>query len=131
MASRKHRRKREKLQRHEYEYVLEDEDGEVTSAERLSDLNAQKPEKASRPQGPIVDRRGRTVPKPSLQRLVRRGLIFAPLVFLFVFATGRKDLSTLGIILNTVVIVGFLLPFMYLVDTLVYRMASKRYGSGR
>ena len=131
MPSRKQRRKREKLQRHEYEYVLEGEDGEEESAPRLSELNAPKADKAATPKGEIVDRRGRVVPKPSLQRIARRGAIFTPLVFVFVYATGRETLSTIGIIGNTAVIMAFLLPFMFLVDSLVYRMAQKRYGSGR
>ncbi len=131
MPSRKQRRKREKLQRHEYEYVLEGEDGEEESAERLSELNAPKADKAATPNGEIVDRRGRVVPKPSLQRILRRGAIFAPLVLVFVYVTGRENLSTVGIIANTAVILAFLLPFMFLVDSLVYRMAQKRYGSGR
>jgi hypothetical protein len=132
MASRKQRRKREKLQRHEYEYVLEGEDGEEQSAARLSELEAEQAKDAPRvPKGEIVDRRGRVVPKPSLERILRRGMIFAPFVFLFVYLTGRNDLSTIGIVMNTVVILAFLLPFMFLVDSLVYRMALKRYGPGK
>jgi hypothetical protein len=131
MASRKQRRKREKLQRHEYEYVLEGDDGEEESAPRLSELNAPKTKQPAQPKGEIVDRRGRVVPKPSLERILRRGLIFAPLVFVFVYATGRNSLSTIAIVLNTAVILAFLLPFMFLVDSLVYRMALKRYGAGR
>ncbi len=131
MASRKQRRKREKLQRHEYEYVLEGDDGEEESAPRLSELNAPKAKQPGQPKGEIVDRRGRVVPKPSLERILRRGLIFAPLVFVFVYATGRNSLSTIAIVLNTAVILAFLLPFMFLVDSLVYRMALKRYGTGR
>ncbi len=132
MATRKHKRKREKLQRHEYEYVLEGEDGEEQSAPRLSELEAEKAKTAPRtPKGEMVDRRGRVVPKPSLERILRRGAIFAPLVFIFVYATGRNNLSTLGIVMNTAVILAFLLPFMFLVDSLVYRMALKRYGSGK
>ncbi len=90
MPSRKQRRKREKLQRHEYEYVLEDEDGEEESAERLSELDLPKtkrPKEPATPKGQIVDRRGRVVPKPSLERMLRRGAIFAPLVFVFVYIT--------------------------------------------
>jgi hypothetical protein len=131
MPSRKQRRKREKLQRHEYEYVLEGEDGEEESAPRLSELNAPKAKESASPKGELIDRRGRVVPKPSLQRIARRGAIFAPLVFIFVYATGRETLSTVGIVMNTVVILAFLLPFMFLVDSLVYRMAQKRYGSGK
>jgi hypothetical protein len=129
MPSRKQRRKREKLQRHEYEYVLEDEDGEELSAERLSELNLPKAPRsadANRKPGEIIDRRGRVVPKPSLQRVLRRGALFAPLVFIFVYATDDGSLTTK--LVSTVVILGFLIPFMFLVDSFVYRMAERRHG---
>ena len=80
MASKKQRRRREKLQRHEYEYVLETDEGEEVlesprDAEVASPKNG-KPAKA--PVGP-VDRHGKPVPKPSLKRVLRRTAIFAPL----------------------------------------------------
>jgi hypothetical protein len=37
MPSRKQRRRREKLQRHEYEYVIETEEGEEIAVERLAE----------------------------------------------------------------------------------------------
>lgn len=131
MPSRKQRRKREKLQRHEYEYVLEDEDGEVTSAKRLSELDVPKAKPAHdgrSKSGDLVDKRGRTIAKPSLRRVLRRGAIFAPLVFVFVYATGRNELKMATILINTAIILAFLLPFMFLVDSLIYRMAQNRYA---
>jgi hypothetical protein len=129
MPSRKQRRKREKLQRHEYEYVLEDEDGELQSAERLSELDvpkAPRPAKEGSKNGELVDRRGRKIPKPSLERVLRRGAIFAPLVFLFVYATDKGSLT--ANLFSTAIILGFLLPFMFLVDSVVYRMAERRHA---
>jgi hypothetical protein len=129
MPSRKQRRKREKLQRHEYEYVLEDEDGELTSAERLSELDVPKPKRQADPgsrNGELIDRRGRVVPKPSLERVLRRGALFAPLVFAFVYFTDGGSLT--AILFSTAIILSFLLPFMFLVDSVVYRMAQKRHG---
>ena len=129
MPSRKRRRKREKLQRHEYEYVLEDEDGELQSAERLSELDVPKTPRAAKEgskNGELLDRRGRKIPKPSLERVLRRGAIFAPLVFLFVYATDGGSLT--ANLFSTAIILGFLLPFMFLVDSVVYRMAERRHA---
>jgi hypothetical protein len=135
MASRKQRRRREKLQRHEYEYVVETEEGEEVSAERLSDLEEAAEPKRGSPDGKkesgLVDRRGRPVPKPSLERVLRRAVIFAPLVFVFVYATARNELTIGGVVLNTLFVLAFLLPFVYLVDSMVYRLALRRYGPER
>ena len=61
MPSRKQRRKREKLQRHEYEYVIETEDGEEI-LERPPEVEATekngKPRKAA---GGPVDRLGKPI----------------------------------------------------------------------
>jgi len=55
----------------------------------------------------------------------KRGLIFAPLMFLTVtFLSG--DLTVIQRIVNTVFLLAFFLPFSYLMDTLMYRMAEKR-----
>ena len=78
MPSRKQRRKREKLQRHEYEYVLETEEGEEVierPAERGDAAARRTARRTKEPAGPL-DRRGRPIPKPSLQRVLRRTAIF-------------------------------------------------------
>ncbi|HEX2505572.1 MAG TPA: hypothetical protein VHK22_05130, partial [Gaiellaceae bacterium] len=78
MPSRKQRRRREKLQRHEYEYVVETDEGEEV-VESLRDLDPDeraartvernggqaRPRSKQAAQGP-VDRRGRPIPKPSV-----------------------------------------------------------------
>ena len=66
MPSRKQRRRREKLERHEYEYVVETEEGEVP-VERLRDLECadDEPRAGRRPgaEPALVDRRGRPDPE--------------------------------------------------------------------
>jgi hypothetical protein len=125
VPSRKQRRRRQKLQRHEYEYVVETEDGEVP-VERLRD--AEKTARGDRPKAEpaLVDRRGRPVQKPTLTRVFRRAAVFAPVLALFVYLTSGDRLTPSGIILNTVVLVAFFIPFSYLVDTMVYRMVVRR-----
>ncbi len=128
MPSRKQRRRREKLQRHEYEYVVETDEGEVP-VERLADVErgrtAKEGRKGSEPH--LVDRRGRPIQKPSLERVLRRTAIFAPLLFLFVYLTNGDRLEWVGIVFNTLVLVAFFIPFSYLVDTMVYRLVLRRY----
>jgi hypothetical protein len=122
MPSRKQRRRREKLQRHEYEYVIETEDGE--------EITVEKP--VERPKGdgkstarPVVRRGGREIPKPSLGRVAKRTAIFAPLILAVVFWTGG-DSTTASKIFTGVTLIAFFIPFSYLVDSIMYRVYSKR-----
>jgi hypothetical protein len=137
MPSRKQRRRRQKLQRHEYEYVVETEEGEVP-VERLSEVErAPKGKDGGKGREPrLVDRRGRPLQQPSLRRVLKRTALFAPLLLLFVFLTGGDRLPLAGIILNTLILVAFFIPFSYFVDTMVYRLILRRYereraGGGR
>jgi hypothetical protein len=126
VPSRKQRRRREKLQRHEYEYVVETEEGEVP-VERLRDVEKRRRGESDAGGEPaLVDRRGRPVQKPTLTRVFRRAAVFAPVLLLFVYLTSGDRLTPEGIVLNTVVLVAFFIPFSYLVDTMVYRMVVRR-----
>jgi hypothetical protein len=126
VASKKQRRRREKLQRHEYEYVLETEEGEEIplesprGAERAP--NGKAP--AKQPEGPL-DRRGRPVQKPSLRRVLKRSALFAPLIAIFIKVTS-PDITIEGLIFNVVLLLAFFMPFTYLVDLVVYRMLMRR-----
>jgi hypothetical protein len=127
VPSRKQRRRREKLKRHEYEYVLETEEGEEIvlegpqAAERTKDGRTESRAKA---QKEPVDRRGRPVPKPSLRRVLKRTAIFAPLIAIFVYAT--TDVGIAGVVFNVVLLLAFFMPFSYAVDVFVYRMLMRR-----
>ncbi|MBD0291428.1 MAG: hypothetical protein ICV74_09245 [Thermoleophilia bacterium] len=124
MPSRKQRRRRAKLQRHEYEYVMETEEGEVP-VERPRQKEGSARDGRREPQ--LLDRRGRPIPKPSLQRVLRRALIFAPILLLFVYFMSGNRLSMAGIVLNAVILVALFIPFSYLVDVVVYRMVLRRH----
>ncbi|MGH3022748.1 MAG: hypothetical protein ACRDNI_03755 [Gaiellaceae bacterium] len=131
MPSRKQKRRREKLKRHEYEYVLETEEGEEIPLENPRAVetagNGRAPAKESR--GPL-DRRGRPIEKPSLRRVLRRSAIFAPLIAIFIFVT-TSDITIGGLVFNVLVLLAFFMPFSYLVDALVYRMLMRRYERER
>jgi len=124
MPSRKQRRRREKLQRHEYEYVIETEDGDEIPVERPVEPasgNTKRPAKA------VTTRRGgRQVPKPSLARVAKRTAIFAPVILLVVFLTSGKDATMGAKLFTAVTLLAFFIPFSYLVDTLMYRAFTKR-----
>ena len=127
MPSRKQRRKRQKLQRHEYEYVVETEEGEELQVDRFRDVEggrAGRGNGASKETVPL-DRRGRPMPQPSLRRALRRGALLAPLIVIFVYLTAG-NLSTAGIAINTVVLLAFIIPFTYLLDSVMYRSVQRR-----
>jgi hypothetical protein len=130
MPSRKQRRRREKLQRHEYEYVIETEEGEVP-VESLRELEQREREGRDgrdRREPALVDRRGRPVQKPTFQRVLRRAAIFAPILLVFVYLMSGDELNTAGVIANTVILLAFFIPFSYVVDLLVYRAMLKRHA---
>ncbi|HYY34220.1 MAG TPA: hypothetical protein VE693_11675 [Gaiellaceae bacterium] len=129
MPSRKQRRRREKLQRHEYEYVIETEEGEEVVIDRPKGDAAK--DGQEREQRAPRDRRGREIPKPSLQRVLRRTAIFAPLILIVVFLTSGKDATTADKVFTAAVLLAFFIPFSYFVDVFMYRMFQRRQGARR
>ena len=80
-------------------------------------------ERPARPQTGL-----RKVQPPSWRRVAKRGLIFAPLMFLTVSFLS-SELSLVQKIGNTVFLLAFFLPFSYAMDVLMYRMFLKRGGA--
>jgi hypothetical protein len=132
VPSRKQRRKREKLQRHEYEYVIETEEGEeIVERPRLNEASSAAANgKAEKEPTGLVDRRGRPIQKPSLQRVLKRTAIFAPLIAVFIVLTA-DGVTVAGLIFNVVLLLAFFMPFSYMVDTFVYRMLLRRHEKDR
>ena len=124
MPSRKQRRRREKLQRHEYEYVIETEEGEVIQVEKPVERTKFDGKASARPAG---KRGGREIPKPSMARVFKRTAIFAPLILIVVFWTGG-DSTTTSKIFTGVTLIAFFIPFSYMVDSIMYRVYSRRQG---
>jgi hypothetical protein len=126
MPSRKQRRRRAKERRHEWEEVWVDEEG--NEVEPPSDGEAPRDD-AKRKAAPARRQTGlRNVQPPSWRRVAKRGLIFAPLMFLTVtFLSG--DLTLAQQVGNTVFLLAFFLPFSYAMDALMYRMFLKRGGA--
>ncbi|HEX3254454.1 MAG TPA: hypothetical protein VHQ96_01615 [Gaiellaceae bacterium] len=124
MPSKKQRRRREKLQRHEYEYVIETDEGEEIPIERPEPERREG--KTSAKSSPRPVRGGREVPKPSLRRVARRTAIFAPLIIIIVWVFSDASVGTAARIINAVALIAFFIPFSYLVDMLMYRIYSRR-----
>lgn len=125
MPSKKQRRRREKSLRHEYEYVLLDEEGNEVPVEPTELRKKEEKPKAAR--GGTRPRRAvRTVQPPSWQRVAKRGLLFAPVMFIMVTILGGNKLTTTGKITQTLLLLAFFLPFSYLMDTFAYRTYRKR-----
>jgi hypothetical protein len=127
MPSRKQRRRREKLQRHEWEYVLETEEGEEIPLKSPRPRRAEESERGRGRQP--VDRRGRAVQRPSFQRVMKRTAIFAPLLFIVIWITG-PNLSVTQKVAQAGLLLAFFIPFSYLVDVLVYRALMRRQERG-
>ena len=123
MPTRKQRRRREKELRHEYDFVWEDAEGnEVEPDESVSKGSAKQ---ASSGQPSRSGRSGRQVQPPSWRRTLKRGLIFAPIMFGTVFLISPK-LSMAGKIEQTAFIVAIFIPFSYLLDGFFWRSQKRR-----
>jgi hypothetical protein len=127
MPSRKQRRRRAKERRHEWEEVWVDEEGneiEPPADEEPGPNRSAKRASAARPRQSV----GRHVNPPSWRRVVKRGLIFAPLMFITVSLLS-SELTLVQRVGNTAFLLAFFLPFSYAMDALMYRMYVKRGGA--
>jgi len=138
MPTRKQRRRREKSFRHDYEFVLVDDEGNEVAVEESPAKRdaAQKPAaskaQATTPQrrkGAASTRSGRVVQPASWRRVGKRGAIFAPLMFAVVSILDNR-LGPAAHAAQTAFLLAFFLPFSYVMDTIAYRMYVKRTGAG-
>src|SRR5918992_2249280 len=129
MPSRKQRRRQAKERRHDYEYVYVDDEGREIEIDE-AELEERRNGKPKRPEAAAA-RGGRTVQPPSWQRVGKRALIFAPLMFLTVYLLGREDLSTGEMLIQTLVLLAIFLPFSYFMDSITYRAYQRRVNRDR
>jgi Flp pilus assembly protein TadB len=123
MPTRKQRRRRAKDRRHEYEYVFVDDEGnevevdpEDVSTERAASRNGRVRE---------TRRSNVRVQAPSWRRVVKRGLIFAPLMFVTVMLLDSR-LTLPQVAVQTVFLLAIFLPFSYFMDSFMYRRYQRR-----
>ena len=125
MPSRKQRRRREKLQRHEWELVqIDDEGNEIPVEPAQVKKKENGPAAARKPARARGSRTLREVPQPSWRRAVRRALPWQlGLLALVVFVFKGPLASRVGVgILYAIALV----PFTYAVDRMAYRAYRKR-----
>ena len=131
MAKRKQRRRRDKERRHEWEYVYVDDEGqEVDVDDEEEDAppakgNGKKAEKKP------VTKVGRVVEPPSWRRTMRRSMIFAPLILIMVYLLRPKSATIASVVLNTLLLMAFFIPFSYFMDSIMYRAFRKRLERNR
>ena len=131
MATKKQRRRRQKGMRHEYEYVYVDDEGREVEVDEDDDEAARPGAKASSakaaktPAKRGATRSTRAIQPPSWRRVGKRGLIFAPLMFVVVsILDPDRELSFK--VTQTLFLLMIFLPFSYVMDSLTYRMWRRR-----
>lgn len=128
MATRKQRRRREKEHRHEYVFV-DDAGNEIAPPHRESKPDGKPAAKASG--GRAAGGGGRVAQPPSWRRVIRRGLIFAPIFLAVLLLLGGDRLTFLGAVIQTLFLLVVFVPFSYLMDRFVYRTQQRRLAKGR
>ena len=118
MATKKQRRRREKEQRHDYVWI-DDEGNEVEPDGTSAEGNAKR----------NVPRFERDPQAPSWQRTLKRGAIFAPIMFGTVFLLS-PELPLATKLTQTLLIVAIFVPFSYFIDRFFYRAAQRRRARG-
>jgi hypothetical protein len=130
MPTKKQRRRRAKGLRHEYDFVMVDEDGNEVPVDP-DERRVEREQKASAKPKPArggQSSRGRTLrepPQPSWERAFRRGGLMGGLMlvaFVFVFKNGP---IASRIVIGLVYGVAFV-PLTYLVDRTAYRAYLRR-----
>jgi hypothetical protein len=132
VPSRKQRRRRTKDRRHDYEYVFVDDEGNEVDAEDVPQPSSNgSGGKSARKDQPIKAAGNRTVKPASWQRAIRRGALFSPAIFAFVYLLYGSKLGLIGVLFQTVVLLAFFIPFGYLMDKIMYRQVLKRQAANR
>jgi hypothetical protein len=126
MPTRKQRRRRAKEQRHEYEVVyLDDEGNEVEVEPEEAPSPRRQSDKGARPTKTETRGRGRTLEPPSWPKTLRRGLLFAPIFFGTVLLI-MPDRNVLGAVAQTLLLLLIFVPFSYFMDRVFWRSQQKR-----
>jgi cation transport ATPase len=115
MATRKQRRRRAKERRHEY--VWEDEEG--------NELDPSEARESAPRRTRTAPRTGREPQEPSLQRTLKRAVIFAPIMFVAVMLLSG-GLTIAQQVFQTLLLVGVFIPFSYFLDRVFWRSYQRK-----
>jgi hypothetical protein len=129
MPTRKQRRRRQKGRRHEYEYVYVDDEGNELDVDEDEVRSAQRPSTDGKTRARSVRSNPRIQP-PSWRRVLRRGVIFAPLMFVTVMLldSGSDETTVPQELFMTAWLLLIFLPFSYFMDSFMYRRHVRRAG---
>jgi hypothetical protein len=122
MPTRKQRRRRAKEHRHEY--VWEDDEGNELDPEEV------KGKKGDTASPRDAAHSAREPQPPSWPRTLRRGAIFAPVMFVVIMLLS-SGLTLAEQLIQTAFIVGIFIPFSYFLDGLMYRSFRRRQARAR
>jgi hypothetical protein len=125
VPTRKQRRRRQKERRHEYEYVYVDEEGQEVEVEADDEKAPARKEKRPAP----ASRPRRAMQPASWQRVGRRALIFAPIMFITIRLLEQDEAITTSIFRTAFLLLIFL-PFSYVMDAVLYRSYQRRLDRG-
>src|SRR5918992_1828906 len=115
MPTRKQRKRRQKGRRHEYEYVYVDEEGNEVEVDE-DEVKAERVAARNGRAKPRETRAGPRVEKPSWRRVGKRGLFFAPLMFITVMLID-SELEWWQWLVQTGWLMAIFLPFSYFMDS--------------
>jgi hypothetical protein len=134
MPTKKQRRRREKERRHEFEDAFYDDDGNEITAEEYEALTggpasataaAATSGKRAAAQPAGRGRAARTVPPPSWKRVAKRGLLFAPLMYLTMYFLDPGQAAQ-NYVAMTAYLLALFIPFSYLLDRMMYRRFARQ-----
>jgi hypothetical protein len=127
VPSKKQRRRREKLQRHELEWVEIDGEGNEAPVEppkaktvaTATKTKAKPQERGAKTQRPL-----REVKPPSWNRSLKRGALFVP--FLYIFLTVLQHTNPLTAAGVSLLYAAVFVPMFFYVDRMAYRAYQRR-----
>ena len=124
MPSKKQRRRREKLKRHEWELVQLDEEGNEIP---LEPAQVKKATTNGKPAASRARRPFREVKPPSWKRSAKRALLFVPFLYIFL-SLGKNAPPVITRVGISVLYAAVFVPMFFFVDRLAYRAYQRRLG---
>jgi hypothetical protein len=132
VPSKKQRRRREKMQRHEWEFVRYDDEGNEVTVEPAQVKKAETKKAGTNGKAP-TGRSGRPLREakpPSWNRALKRAALFVP--FLLVFLSIGKNPPPIAARIGIAVLyAAVFVPMFYFVDRLTYRAYQRRLGGNQ
>jgi hypothetical protein len=133
MPTKKQRRRQKKLRRHEWEDVWVDEEGQEIEPPPEAAEPAPRKTATTAARRATPQRGGRAVRQatpPSWNKVLRRGAIFAPIMFVIVYELQKKShRSAVDALYQTALLFLFFVPFSYLMDRAMYRAYQRKTGA--